>query len=114
MFKRTAAAGVAALVLALDSGQITGTAAKEVFAEMVGRGGDPQQIIAERGLDQVIDDAALSGIIDEVLAANPAKVEQYRAGKTGLIGFFVGQVIRATQGKADPQAIQSLLVAHLG
>ena len=106
--------GLAALVLAVESGQITGTAAKEVFAEMVERGGDPQQIIAERGLDQVIDEAAIAGIIDEVLAANPAKVEQYRAGKTGLIGFFVGQVVRASQGKANPQVIQSLLVARLG
>ena len=106
--------GLAALVLAVESGEITGAAAKDVFAEMVERGGDPRQIIAERGLAQVSDEAAIAAIVDEVLAANPDKVDQYRAGKTGLLGFFVGQVVRSSQGKANPQVVQRVLGARLG
>jgi glutaminyl-tRNA synthetase len=106
--------GLAALVLAVESGEITGTAAKEVFAEMAQRGGDPRQIIAERGLAQVSDEAAIAAIVNEVLAANPDKVDKYRAGKTGLMGFFVGQVVRSSQGKANPQVVQRLLGGRLG
>jgi glutaminyl-tRNA synthetase len=105
---------LAGLVLAVESGEITGTAAKEIFAEMVQRGGDPGQIIAERGLAQVTDEAAIAGIVDDVLAANPDKVDQYRAGKTGLLGFFVGQVVRSSQGKANPQVVRQQLVTRLG
>jgi Asp-tRNA(Asn)/Glu-tRNA(Gln) amidotransferase B subunit len=106
--------GLGALVLAAESGEITGTAAKEVFAEMIRRGGDPQQIIAERGLAQVSDEAAIAALVDEVLVANPDKVDQYRSGKTGLFGFFVGQVVRSSQGKANPQVVQRLLGGRLG
>jgi glutaminyl-tRNA synthetase len=89
--------GLAELLLALESGEITGTAAKDVFAEMVER-----------------DEAALAAMVDHVLAANPDQVDGYRAGKTGLLGFFVGQVVRSSQGKANPQVVQQLLVARLG
>jgi glutaminyl-tRNA synthetase len=106
--------GVGELVLAAESGEITGAAAKEVFAEMVLRGGDPQQIIAQRGLAQVNDEATIAAIVDEVLVSNPDKVDQYRAGKTGLFGFFVGQVVRSSQGKANPQVVQRLLGGRLG
>jgi glutaminyl-tRNA synthetase len=106
--------GLAELLLALDAGEITGTAAKDVFAEMVERGGNPKEIIAERGLAQVSDEAAIAAIVDQVLAANPDKVDGYRAGKTGLLGFFVGQVVRSSQGKANPQVVQQLLAARLG
>jgi glutaminyl-tRNA synthetase len=106
--------GLAALVQALESGEITGTAAKDIFAELVQRGGDPREIIAERGLAQVSDEATIASIVNEVLAANPEKVDQYRAGKTGLLGFFVGQVVRSSHGKANPQVVQRLLGARLG
>jgi glutaminyl-tRNA synthetase len=106
--------GLADLLLALESGDITGTAAKEVFAEMVQRGADPQQIIAQRGLAQVNDEAAIVEIVNDVLAANPEKVAQYHAGKTGLLGFFVGQVVKSSQGKANPQVVQRVLGARLG
>ena len=96
-------------MLAAGSGEITGAAAKEVFAEMVLRGGDPEQIIAERGLAQVSDEDTIAALVDEVLAANPDKVDQYRGGKTGLFGFFVGQVVRSSQGRANPQVVQRLL-----
>ena len=95
-------------------GRDHGVAAKEVFAEMVRNGGDPRAIIADRGLTQVSDEGAIAGIVDEVLAANPDKVEQYRAGKTGLLGFFIGQVMKSSAGKANPQVIQQLLGARLG
>ena len=78
------------------------------------RGGDPEQIIAERGLAQVSDEDTIAALVDEVLAANPDKVDQYRAGKTGLLGFFVGQVVRSSQGKANPQVVQRLLGDRLG
>jgi glutaminyl-tRNA synthetase len=106
--------GLAELLLALESGEISGPAAKDVFAEMVERGGNPKQIIAERGLAQVSDEAAITAMVDQVLAANPDKVDGYRAGKTGLLGFFVGQVVRSSQGKANPQVVQQLLAARLG
>ncbi|MGH9038313.1 MAG: glutamine--tRNA ligase/YqeY domain fusion protein, partial [Acidimicrobiia bacterium] len=106
-------AGLGALVKAVESGTITGPAAKEVFAEMMQRGGDPDEIIAERGLAQLSDETAIAGIVDEVLAANPDKVAQYRRGKTALSGFFVGQVVRASQGRANPQVVQKLLAERL-
>lgn len=102
------------MILALGSDQITGTAAKEVFAEMVGGGGDPAQIIAERGLAQVSDEAAIAELVDQVLTDNPDKVEQYRAGKTGLMGFFVGQVVRSSHGNANPKVVQRQLGVRLG
>jgi glutaminyl-tRNA synthetase len=106
--------GLGALIVATESGQVTGPAAKEVLAEMVLRGGDPTQIIVARGLAQVSDEATIAGFVDEVLVANPEKVDQYRGGKTGLFGFFVGQVVRASQGKANPQVVQRLLGTRLG
>jgi len=107
-------AGLGALVATVDRGEVTGAAGKEVFAELVERGGDPAAIIAERGLAQVSDEAAVAGVVDQVLAANADKVDQYRAGKTALFGFFVGQVVRASQGKANPQVVQKLLAERLG
>ena len=106
--------GLAELVLALESGEITGAAAKDVFAEMVDRGGDPRQIIAEKGLAQVSDEAQIAAMVKTVLDANPEKVDEYRAGKTGLWGFFVGQVVRSSAGKANPQVVQRALGDRLG
>jgi Asp-tRNA(Asn)/Glu-tRNA(Gln) amidotransferase B subunit len=80
---------------------------------MVRNGGDPRAIIADRGLAQVSDVGVIADIVDGVLSANPDKVEQYRAGKTGLLGFFVGQVMKSSAGKANPQVIQQLLGARL-
>ena len=106
-------ARLGALVVAVESGAITGAAAKEVFAEMVDRGGDPDQIIAERGLGQTSDEGAIAAMVDEVVAAHPDKVALYRGGKTPLFGFFVGQVIKASRGKANPQVVQKLLAERL-
>ncbi|HXW82142.1 MAG TPA: hypothetical protein VEJ84_21775, partial [Acidimicrobiales bacterium] len=106
--------GLGTLVLAVESGEISGTAAKDIFAELVQQGGDPRQIIEEQGLAQVSDEGAIAAIVGEVLAANADKVDLYRAGKTGLLGFFVGQVLRSSQGKANPVVVQRLLEARLG
>jgi aspartyl-tRNA(Asn)/glutamyl-tRNA(Gln) amidotransferase subunit B len=101
-------------VSAVETGAITGAAAKEVFAEMAERGGDPQEIVARRGLAQVSDEAVIGGIVDEVIAGNRDKVDAYRGGKTALFGFFVGQVLRASDGRADPQVVQKVLAERLG
>ncbi|MDQ4097592.1 MAG: glutamine--tRNA ligase/YqeY domain fusion protein [Actinomycetota bacterium] len=106
--------GMGRLVAAVESGTITGPAAKQVFAEMVERGGDPDEIIARRGLTQVSDEAAIGALVEEVLAANPDQVEKYRGGKTALLGFFVGQVVKGSQGRANPQVAQQLLRERLG
>ena len=106
-------AALGALVAAVEGGTITGGAGKEVLAELVARGGEPAAIIDERGLAQVSDESAVAEIVDRVLADNPDKLDQYRSGKTALRGFFVGQVVRASQGKANPQVVQKLLDERL-
>jgi aspartyl-tRNA(Asn)/glutamyl-tRNA(Gln) amidotransferase subunit B len=102
------------LVSAVESGAISGPAGKEVFAVLMDDGGDPVQIIADRGLAQVSDEAEIAAMVDEVIAANPDRVDAYRAGKTALAGFFVGQVVRASQGKANPQVVQKVVAERLG
>ena len=99
-------AGLARLVA---SDQITTTAAREVLAELAANGGDPAAIVAARGLLQLSDENALAVVIDEVLGAHPRKVEQYRAGRTGLLGFFMGQVMQRTGGRANPERVRRLL-----
>ena len=88
---------VAVLAKLVDDGTITASAGQEVFAEMATDGGDPAEIVREQGLEQIADASALEPVVAEVVAANADKVEQYREGKTGLLGFFIGQVMRATR-----------------
>ncbi len=107
-------AAVGKLVKLIDQGTISATIGKEVFAAMLEGGGSPEQIVRERGLEQIADAAHLEPIVAQVVAANPDKAEQYRSGKTGLLGFFIGQVMRATQGKANPQLVQTLVERELG
>ena len=102
-----------ALVRLIQEGSISGTIAKNVFAEMCASGKTPATIIAEQGLSQVSDEGALTGLIVQVLAAHPEKVAEYRAGRDKLMGFFVGQVMKASQGKANPQLLNALLKQHL-
>jgi glutaminyl-tRNA synthetase len=102
------------LILAAESGAVSAAAAKEVFAELLRQGGEPDEIIRARGLAQVSDEATISAIVDQVLGAHPDKVAQYRGGRTALLGFFVGQVIRASNGKANPQVINKVLTERLG
>ncbi|HUI27253.1 MAG TPA: Asp-tRNA(Asn)/Glu-tRNA(Gln) amidotransferase subunit GatB [Candidatus Kryptonia bacterium] len=102
-----------AMVALIDNGQISGKIAKTVFEEMVKTGAAPDRIVAEQGLTQVTDDGPILAAVDAVLAANAAKVAEYRSGKDKLFGFFVGQVMKATQGKANPQKVNDLLKAKL-
>ncbi len=97
----------------IDDGTISGKIAKTVFEEMWKSGKDADAVIAEKGLKQVTDTGAIEKIIDEVIAANPAQVEEYRGGKEKVFGFFVGQVMKASRGKANPAAVNELLKKKL-
>ena len=100
---------LAEMLLMVDKGTISGKIAKIVFEEMVASGRMPQFIVAEKGLVQVSDEGALEKAIQEVLNANADQVEQYRQGKEKVFGFLVGQVMKATKGKANPQVVNELL-----
>lgn len=97
----------------INDNTISGRIAKDVFQFMAEEGKDPDTIIEEKGLKQVTDTSAIEKIIDEVMAANPDKVAEYRGGKDKLIGWFVGQTMRASQGKANPGMLNDLLKKKL-
>ncbi len=103
----------AELLALVDKGTISGRVAKEVFEEMFATGKTAGAIVEEKGLKQVSDESALVPIIEQVLADNPAQVDQYRGGKTKVIGFFVGQVMKATRGQANPAVVNRLLKERL-
>ena len=105
---------LADLLKLIGRGTISGKIAKTVFTEMYKTGRDPAAIVQEQGLVQVTDTGAIEKAIDEVIAKNPAQLAQYRAGKTKVFGFFVGQVMKATQGKANPELVNELLKKKLG
>jgi len=102
------------LVKAIDSKTISGKIGKEVFAEMFKTGKDPEAIIADKGLLQITDEDALDKTVQEILAQYPDQIEEYRGGKDKVLGFFVGQIMRVTRGKGNPQVINQLLTKHLG
>jgi len=97
----------------LDEGTISQPVAKEVFGEMVQTGVDPRAAVKERGLEMVSDRDTLVALVDGVVAAHPEKVREFRGGKIGLLGFFTGQVMRETQGRADPRIVQELFRERL-
>ena len=101
------------LVNLVASEAVSRRAAKDVLARMADVGGDPAELIEDMGLAAVSDTEMLGGIIDGVLAGMPEKVEAYRGGKTNLIGLFIGDVMKATRGAADPKAVRSLLSERL-
>ena len=103
------AESLASLIQFLQEGSISGKIAKTVFEEMVQSGKDPATIIEVRGLKQVSDEGALRGLLETLLNNNPKQVEQYRAGKTQVKRFFVGQVMKETKGQANPQIVNQLL-----
>ena len=100
---------LAQLVARIADQTISGKIAKEVFEAMWQGEGDADEIIEARGLKQITDSGAIESLIDEVIAANPEQVEQFRAGKEKVLGFFVGQVMRQSQGKANPAQVNALL-----
>ena len=108
-----AATTLAGLLVRIRDETISGKIAKEVFEAIWQGEGDADTVIDARGLRQVTDSAAIEAMVDEVIAANPGQLEQYRAGKTKLMGFFVGQVMKASGGKANPQQVNEILKQRL-
>ena len=102
------------LVRLVADDTISSKQAKEVFAAVLDEDKDPAAIVKERGMEQVSDTGAIEAVVDAVLAANPDKVEQYRGGKTGLMGFFVGQCMKEMRGQGNPKLINELLGKKLG
>ena len=100
---------LAEMIQLIEDGTISGKMAKDIIEEMYRTGKPPKTIIVEKGMIQITDEAAITKTIEDVLAANTAQVEQYRDGKEKLFGYFVGQVMKATEGKANPQLINELL-----
>jgi aspartyl-tRNA(Asn)/glutamyl-tRNA(Gln) amidotransferase subunit B len=101
------------LLHSVEEGKINAKQAKDVLVEMFKTGKGADAIIAERGLVQVSDEGEIDSIVDEIIAANPKQLEQYRAGKEALFGFFVGQVMKASRGKANPKIVNERLRAKL-
>ncbi len=101
------------LVALVDAETISNNQGKQVLAEMLASGGDPAAIVEAKGMQQISDADALIPIIDQIMADNPGKVADYRSGKTGLFGFFMGQVMRSTGGKANPQVVNEIVESKL-
>jgi len=101
-------------VRAINDGKISGSQGKDVLVEMFKSGKSAATIIEERGLVQLSDSAEIDALVDQVLSANEPQVRSYREGKEGLFGFFVGQVMKASKGKANPKIVNERLKAKLG
>ncbi|WP_448572263.1 Asp-tRNA(Asn)/Glu-tRNA(Gln) amidotransferase subunit GatB [Trichothermofontia sp.] len=104
---------LAELITLIEQGTISGKIAKEILPELLESGGSVQALVEQKGLTQISDAGAIAAAIDAVLAANPKELEQYRNGKTKLQGFFVGQVMKQTGGRADPKLTNQLLMQKL-
>jgi aspartyl-tRNA(Asn)/glutamyl-tRNA(Gln) amidotransferase subunit B len=104
---------LAGMIKLIGTGTISGKIAKTVFEEIYSSKKSAEEVVSEKGLVQISDEASIARVIDEVMAANPANVEQYRAGKVALLGFFVGQVMKKTSGKANPGMVNELLKKKL-
>ncbi len=104
---------LAELVSMVDDGTVSSSAAKEVLEGVLAGEGDPRTVAETRDLTQISDTSALEEAVDAVLTANPDTVESYRAGETKVVGFLVGQVMRETQGKADPKLVNQILTERL-
>ncbi len=111
---KATAENLGAMIRLIDNNTISGKIAKDVFAEMWANGGAPDAIIKAKGWVQITDSSAIEIIVDEIIAKNPKEVEQYKAGKVQLMGFFVGQVMKASRGQANPQAVNEIVKLKLG
>ena len=111
---RVTPAMLAELVSLVEDGTISGKQAKDVFADMAASGDAPGAIVEARGMKQVSDTDAIEAAVDAVLAANPTEVANYLGGKTGLIGWFVGQVMREMRGQGNPAVVNEVLKRKLG
>jgi aspartyl-tRNA(Asn)/glutamyl-tRNA(Gln) amidotransferase subunit B len=106
-------ATLAELISLIESGIISGKIAKDILPELLTKGGSAKELVESKGLIQISDTGELEAIIEQVVAANPKELEQYRNGKTKLLGFFVGQVIKQTGGRADPKLTNQLMAKKL-
>jgi len=104
---------LADLVRLIDEGEISGKMAKQVFERLYETGEDPGNIISQEGLRQISDEGQLQSIVERVIESNPEKVQAYQSGKTGLLGFFMGQVMKETKDQANPKMINEMLQAKL-
>jgi len=104
---------LAEMVRMIDQGKISGKIAKALFEDMLDKGESPEKIVREKGLEQVTDMGSIEGAIDQVLAAHSQQVSEYRSGKEKVLGFLVGQVMKATKGKANPQIVNEILKKKL-
>ena len=104
---------LAALIRMIDAADISGKIAKTVFEEMFRSGDDPAAVVSRLGLVQVSDEAALEAVIERIMAANPAQLSEFRAGKEKLFGYFAGQAMKETKGQANPQVLNKLLKRKL-
>jgi aspartyl-tRNA(Asn)/glutamyl-tRNA(Gln) amidotransferase subunit B len=105
---------LAAMIGLMRDGTISSKIAKEVFAEMLSTGEDPAAVVRRKGLVQISDEGAIRKAVEDVVARSAAQVEKYRAGNAGLMGYFVGEVMKATKGKANPGIVNELLKDILG
>ncbi|MDD5640790.1 MAG: Asp-tRNA(Asn)/Glu-tRNA(Gln) amidotransferase subunit GatB [Syntrophales bacterium] len=106
--------GLSILFTLVDKGAISSTASKGVFLEMVATGKDPETIVKEKGLMQISDSGALEAVAQEIIEAHPKEVADFKAGKTKVMGFFVGQLMRQTKGQANPQLANEIFQRLLG
>lgn len=104
---------IAELIKMVDDEKISNKIAKQVFEEMIQTGVNPSKIVEDKGLVQISDPSIILPIIDEIIAKNPDNVEKFKSGNTKLLGFFVGQVLKATGGKANPQVVNELVAEKL-
>ncbi len=108
------AAQLAELIRLITAGTLSGKLAKEIFPKMFASGRSASDIMEAEGLKQISDTSELEKLVDDILAANPKQVEQYKGGKKGVLGFFVGQVMKATRGQANPAVVNEVLARKLG
>jgi aspartyl-tRNA(Asn)/glutamyl-tRNA(Gln) amidotransferase subunit B len=104
---------LAGLIKLIENGTISTKIAKTVFGELIEKGGNPEQIVKEKGLVQISDEGALLKVITEVLDANPQSIDDYKNGKQKAVGFLVGQLMKATKGQANPQLVNKLLLEEI-
>lgn len=105
--------GLAGMIKLIENGTISSKIAKTVFKELVENGGNPEQIVKDKGLVQISDEGALLKVISEILDANPQSIEDFKNGKQKAVGFLVGQIMKATKGQANPQMVNKLLVEEI-
>ena len=105
---------LAEMIKLIEDGTISNKIAKEIIIELLEKGGNPKEIVDKKGLSVINDENELVAIVEKIINDNPSQVAAYRGGKDKLFGFFVGQVMKATQGRANPQIINEVLHKKLG